>query len=540
MSIGQWSHEDFIAQVLKFHGHAAPGVIIGGYMVEKARRALPGGILFDAVSETVQCLPDAVQMLTPCTVGNGWLRICNFGIYALSLYDKYTGEGVRVRLDVDKLDRWPHTRIWLLKEKPKSEQEPELLRAEMAEAAMDMLSLSKIQIRPELLRRKGKGAIVRCPLCSEWYPAAFGRICRSCQGDSPYEQGPGLAFQEPRLTAVPVEQAVGQHVLHDMTKIVPQQSKGAVFKAGQNIDVGDICRLQQMGRFRVYTEEAAGDNPDFVHEDAAVRAFAELMPGEGVAPQGEPSEGKINFRAERDGLFEVDRERLAAFNMLPDVMCATRHGMSVVRKGARLAGSRAIPLLLARPVFLKALSLLDGGPLFRVRPMRKARVGTLVTGTEVFQGLIQDRFAPIIRQKAENLGCTVVGERVAPDDAPAIGAALAQLLDLGADLIITTAGLSVDPDDVTRKALLDAGLTDLSFGLPVLPGTMTLLGRIGGAQVLGVPACALFYKTTALDLMLPRLLANVPMSRADLALLGHGGLCLECTSCDFPKCTFGR
>ena len=226
--------------------------------------------------------------------------------------------------------------------------------------------------------------------------------------------------------------------------------------------------------------------------------------------------------------------------MLPDVMCATRHGMSVVRKGARLAGSRAIPLLLARPVFLKALSLLDGGPLFRVRPMRKARVGTLVTGTEVFQGLIQDRFAPIIRQKAENLGCTVVGERVAPDDAPAIGAALAQLLDLGADLIITTAGLSVDPDDVTRKALLDAGLTDLSFGLPVLPGTMTLLGRIGGAQVLGVPACALFYKTTALDLMLPRLLANVPMSRADLALLGHGGLCLECKSCDFPKCTFGR
>ena len=515
-------------------------MIIGGYMVEKARRALPEGILFDAVSETVQCLPDAVQMLTPCTVGNGWLRIFNFGIYALSLYDKYTGEGVRVRLDVDKLDCWPHTRIWLLKEKPKSEQEPELLRAEMAEAAMDMLSLSHIRIRPELLRRKGKGAIARCPLCGEWYPAAFGRICRSCQGDSPYEQGPGLAFHEPQLTAVPVEQAVGQHALHDMTRIVPQQSKGAAFTAGQNLDAGDICRLQQMGRFRVYTEEAAGDNPDFVHEDAAARAFAGLMPGEGVVPQGEPREGKINFCADLDGLFEVDRERLTAFNLLPDVMCATRHSMSVVRKGARLAGSRAIPLFLPRPLFLKAMNLLDDGPLFRVRPMRKARVGTLVTGTEVFQGLIQDRFAPIIRQKAENLGCTVVGERVVPDDAPAIGAALAQLLDLGADLIVTTAGLSVDPDDVTRKALLDAGLTDMLFGLPVLPGAMTLLGRLGGAQVLGVPACALFYKTTALDLMLPRLLANIAMSRADLASLGHGGLCLECKSCDFPKCTFGR
>lgn len=540
MPIGQWSHEDFIEEVLKFHGHAAPGVIIGGYMVEAARRALPEGILFDAVSETAQCLPDAVQMLTPCTVGNGWLRIFNFGIYALSLYDKYTGEGVRVRLDVDKLGRWPHTRIWLLKEKPKTEQEPELLRAEMAASAWEMLSLSKVRIRPELLRRKGKGAIIRCPLCGEWYPSAFGRICRSCQGDSPYEQGPGLAFNEPQLTAVPVEQAVGQHALHDMTRVVPQESKGAAFKAGQSIGGGDICRLQQMGRFRVYTEEAAGENPDFVHEDAAARAFAELMPGAGVTPQGEPSEGKINFRAARDGLLAVDQERLLAFNLLPEVICATRHDMSVVRKGARVAGSRALPLLLPRAILLKALNLLDQGPLFRVLPMRKARVGTLITGTEVFQGLIQDRFAPVIRQKAESLGCRIVGERMAPDEASAIGAALAELLDLGADLIITTAGLSVDPDDVTRKALLDAGLTDMLFGQPVLPGAMTLLGRIGQAQVLGVPACALFHKTTALDLMLPRLLANVPVSRQDLARLGHGGLCLDCKTCDFPKCTFGR
>lgn len=540
MRIGQWSHEDFMEEVLKFHGHAAPGVIIGGYMVEMARRALPEGILFDAVSETAQCLPDAVQMLTPCTVGNGWLRVFNFGIYALSLYDKYTGEGVRVRLDVDKLDRWPHTRVWLLKEKPKSEQEPDLLRAEMAACAADMLSMTSVRIRPELLRRKGKGAIVRCPLCGEWYPATFGRICRSCQGDSPYEQGPGLAFNEPQLTAVPVEKAVGQHALHDMTRIVPQQSKGAAFKAGQSISAGDICRLQQMGRFRLYTEEAAGEHPDFVHEDTAARAFAELMPGEGVAAQGEPGEGKINFCAERDGLLVVERERLLAFNMLPDLVCATRHGMSVVRKGARVAGSRALPLMLARAVFLKALSLLDQGPLFSVLPMRKARVGTLVTGTEVFQGLIQDRFAPVIRQKAESLDCVVVGERVAPDETRAIGAALTELLDLGADLIITTAGLSVDPDDVTRKALLEAGLTDMLFGQPVLPGAMTLLGRLGRAQVLGVPACALFHKTTALDLMLPRLLAHVPVSRQDLALLGHGGLCLECKTCHFPKCAFGR
>lgn len=540
MRIGQWSFEEYMAEVLKFHGHAAPGVIIGGCMVEKARRALPEGILFDAISETAQCLPDAVQMLTPCTVGNGWLRISNFGIYALSLYDKFTGEGVRVRLDVDKLDQWPHTRIWLLKEKPKTEQEPELLRAEMAGFATEMLSIAPVRIKPALLHRKGKGTIMCCPLCGEWYPSAFGRICRSCQGDSPYEAGPGLSFSDPGLRAVPVEDAVGRHALHDMTRIVPGQEKGPAFIVGQTFDAGDVCRLQQMGRFSVYTQEDAGENPDFVHEDTAAKAFAELMPGKNVMAEEAIREGKVNFTAKIDGLLVVDQERLAAFNLVPDVMCAARHGMSVVRKGARVAGSRALPLMLPRPTFLRALCLLDQGPLFQVLPMRKARVGTLVTGTEVFQGLIQDRFAPIIRQKTENLGCAVVGERVVPDDAAAIGQALQELLDCGADLIVTTAGLSVDPDDVTRKALLDAGLTDLLFGLPVLPGAMTLTGRLGHAQVVGVPACALFYKTTSLDLLLPRLLASVPLSRADFAQLGHGGLCLECKTCDFPKCSFGR
>ena len=121
MRIGKWDHDAFVAVVKDFHGHVAPGVIIGGYMVEMARRTLPEGILYDAVSETVQCLPDAIQLLTPCTVGNGWLKVYHFGIYAFSLYDKYTGEGTRVRLNVDALDAYPHVRAWFLKEKPKRE-----------------------------------------------------------------------------------------------------------------------------------------------------------------------------------------------------------------------------------------------------------------------------------------------------------------------------------------------------------------------------------------------------------------------------------
>ncbi len=188
MRIGKWDHDAFVAQVKKFHGHVAPGVIIGGYMVEMARRTLPEGILYDAISETVQCLPDAIQLLTPCTVGNGWLRVYHFGIYALTLYNKQTGEGTRVRLNVDALQAYPHVRAWVFKEKPKREQDPELLQAEIKAAGMQLLQAFPARIHADFLVRRGKGAVCRCPKCGEWYPAVLGEVCRICQGDGPYER----------------------------------------------------------------------------------------------------------------------------------------------------------------------------------------------------------------------------------------------------------------------------------------------------------------------------------------------------------------
>lgn len=544
MTIGAWTHDQFMEEARKFHGYPAPGLIIGGYMVDMAKKALPEGTLFDAISETVQCLPDAVQLLTPCTVGNGWLRIRNFGIYAVSLFNKHSGEGVRVHLDVDKLGPWPEIRAWFLKEKTKAQQDTDKLQQEIREAAASILTLRPVRLRADALGHKGKGRVARCPLCGEWHPAAFGGICRSCQGESPYEDGPGLTFlAEPTLCAVNVQDAVGQHALHDMTRIIPGEEKGAAFTAGQKLDAGDVCQLQRMGRFRVYTQEGspeAGTQSAWVHEDAAVQHFALAMPGAGIVVEGPAREGKVNFKAARDGLLSVDVDRLERFNLVPDVMCATRHTMTVIKEGTRLAGSRAIPLYLARPNFIKASAILEEGPLFSVLPMRRAQIGILVTGTEVFQGLIQDKFAPIITQKAQHLDCGIVATRIVPDEAPRITAAVHELIAAGADLIITTAGMSVDPDDVTRKALLDSGLAHALYGMPVLPGTMTLTGRIGDVQVLGVPACALFYKTTGLDLMLPRLLAGVDITRLELARLGHGGLCMECKSCVFPKCPFGR
>jgi formylmethanofuran dehydrogenase subunit E len=167
-------------------------------------------------------------------------------------------------------------------------------------------------------------------------------------------------------------------------------------------------------------------------------------------------------------------------------------------------------------------------------------VGVLVTGTEVFKGLIEDRFVPIVTNKVEALGSEIIASRIAPDDREAIAANVRELLELGADLVVTTAGMSVDPDDVTRPALEDCGLQDALYGMPVLPGTMTLVGTIGKAQVLGVPACALFFKTTGFDLLLPRLLAGKRLTRGDLARLGEGGFCLQCNNCTFPKCPFGK
>jgi formylmethanofuran dehydrogenase subunit E len=166
-------------------------------------------------------------------------------------------------------------------------------------------------------------------------------------------------------------------------------------------------------------------------------------------------------------------------------------------------------------------------------------LGILVTGSEVFQGIVQDKFISIIGAKAEALYCRVVKALIVPDDRGAIRDGVRELIRNGIDLLVTTAGLSVDPDDVIRQALAEARASDMLYGAPVLPGAMTLLGRIGSVQVLGVPACALYFKTTSFDLLFPRLLAGLEISRRDLAKLGHGSFCPECKACTFPQCTFG-
>ncbi|MFZ5425811.1 MAG: FmdE family protein [Thermodesulfobacteriota bacterium] len=531
------TREEYLERITAFHNYPAPGLLIGGFMVDAARRNLPEGTLFEALCETQACLPDAVQLFTPCTLGNGWLRLRDIGRYALTLYDKYSGEGFRVILDPARFGPYPEIAGWFLKLKHKHDQDSGKLREEIFEAGESILTVAAVRVSPTWLGKRSKGAIAVCPACGEAYPAMHGSTCLGCRGEDLFVRDAA----SPKLEAVPVQEALGRQALHDMTQVEPGKSKGAAFVRGQTFQAGDLCRLQRMGRMEVYVAGEGGVGGDFVHEDDAATALADaLCACGGLEPAGPPREGKITLLAARDGLLAVDEDRLAALNALAEVALTTRHDGSLVKKGEALAGVRAIPLYLPRALMDDALRLAGGAPLMDVRPLRTARAGALITGTEVFTGLIEDKFAPILAAKLEALGSSLAVTRFAPDDAAAIAAGARELLDAGCDLILTTAGMSVDPGDVTRKGLVEAGLEDALFGMPVLPGNMTLVGRIGEVPVMGVPACALFHKVTALDLLLPRVLAGAPVTRAMLARMGHGGFCMNCKACTFPHCPFGK
>lgn len=186
MNICTYSYKEYLHLVKSFHGSLAPGLIIGGFIVDLAMKNLPEGEFFDAVCETPVCLPDAVQILTPCTIGNGWLSIVNFGKFAVTLYEKYSGKGVRVYLDTKKLEAWPEIHDWYLKKKKKSEQDPDLLLAQIKKAGHGLLSIQHVQVEAEKIRRKKMGPVGVCPVCGEAYPLRDGERCRNCSGESPY------------------------------------------------------------------------------------------------------------------------------------------------------------------------------------------------------------------------------------------------------------------------------------------------------------------------------------------------------------------
>lgn len=325
---------------------------------------------------------------------------------------------------------------------------------------------------------------------------------------------------------------------HDITEIRPGEFKGPAFRKGHTVCEEDLCRLQRLGKNHLYVIDLAEDE---IHENEAAAILAEALAGEGVVWENEPREGKIKLLAGRDGLFMVDTAALSAFNMVDEVMCATLHNHTLVKKGDLVAGTRAIPPAMKRASIERAAAIArQNGSVLSVRPLRCTKAGLVITGNEVYHGLIQDRFAPVLTEKVEALGSEVYALDYVPDDGEMIARIIRSQLDRGCDLLLLSGGMSVDPDDVTRHGIRMAGATEIHYGAAVLPGAMFLVAYLGEVPLLGVPACGLYHRITVLDLVLPRILAGEHIGKADLAFLGHGGLCRDCPECRYPHCPFGK
>ncbi len=337
---------------------------------------------------------------------------------------------------------------------------------------------------------------------------------------------------------IPVEQAVGMVLPHDITEIRTEEFKGRAFRKGHIIRAEDIERLKRLGKDNIYVLELGEDD---IHENEAAELMADALSGPGTSVSGEPVEGKLNIVAAHEGLLKIEVEALYRFNLLGEVMCATLHSNTPVKKGEQLAGTRLIPLVSKRGVVNEAVAIAQkAGGILKVAQLKQAKAGLIITGNEVFHGRIKDAFEPVLRKKLEKLGSQVIAVRFAPDNIETIAAEIKACLDAGADLIVTSGGMSVDPDDVTRLGITKAGAKDIVYGTPVLPGAMFLVGYIGEVVVLGLPACGMFHKITVFDLILPRVLCGEKITRHDMALLGHGGLCRQCKSCAYPICGFGK
>ena len=340
------------------------------------------------------------------------------------------------------------------------------------------------------------------------------------------------------LKKIKLKDAVGNKLAHDITEIRPGEFKGPAFRKGHTVCNEDLCHLQKLGKNHLYTIDLAEDE---IHEDQAAAILAAGLAGEGIVWQDEPREGKIKLLAERDGLFTVNTASLAAFNMVDEVMCATLHNHTLVKKNELVAATRAIPLVMKRaPIERAAAIARHNGATLSVKALRKAQVGLVITGNEVYHGLIEDRFAPILSEKVTNLGGSVAGLAFAPDNPDTISSAITTHLERGCDLLMLSGGMSVDPDDVTRQGIRLAGATEIHYGSAVLPGAMFLVAYIGNVPLLGVPACGLYHRITVLDLVLPRILTGEKIGKAELAFLGHGGLCKDCPECSYPHCPFGK
>lgn len=338
------------------------------------------------------------------------------------------------------------------------------------------------------------------------------------------------------MKQIETRNAVGHLLCHDITQIIRGETKDARFRKGHVVTEEDIPVLLSLGKEHLYVWEKTDD---MLHENEAAEILYRICAGEFMEPTP-VKEGKIEIIATMDGLLTIDLPRLRAINSLGEMIIATRASHFPVKSGDHLAGTRIIPLIIEEEKMARAQQLAGDQPLLQLHPYQRRKAALITTGSEVYKGRIKDTFTPVIIDKLAEYGVEIIEHTLLPDDPDGITAAIQQGLEHGAELIITTGGMSVDPDDRTPLAIKNSGARIVSYGAPVLPGAMFMLAYAGEVPIMGLPGCVMYAKRTIFDLILPRVLANVEVTAADLAGLGHGGLCLNCDNCVFPNCGFGK
>ena len=337
------------------------------------------------------------------------------------------------------------------------------------------------------------------------------------------------------MKKIEVEKAVGMTLCHDITAM-RDGFKGAAFRRGHIIRPEDVETLLDLGKRTVFIWE---DNAGELHEEDAALRLAAMAPVEG-ARYTEPAEGKVLLLAERRGMLRVDTALLEQINAIGDITIATLPDHYPAEAGARLASMRIVPLVTRAEQIERAEALCRERKLLQLRPYRPLKAGVVVTGSEIYSGRLQDKFEPVVRAKLQKYPCELLGVSICDDDLAMIIAAARSWLDRGAELLIFTGGMSVDPDDLTPSAIRALGAEIISHGVPAQPGNMTLAAYLGEVAILGVPGAAISLPVTVFDVLLPQIFAGDRLTKADLIRLGDGGLCQLCERCHFPNCSFGR
>lgn len=554
------SFEYLLSNSAKVHGHLCAGQVLGVRMSILGLKLLGYDAPLNDVDikkvivyiEIDRCAADAIATTTGVKLGRRSLKFMDYGLMAATFLDLTNDKAVRLTVAHGAREK----AYEYAPEQPDQAARELIAYQKMPAQVLFQAEWVEVRIAEEDIPGHSNFK-EKCENCQE--KISFKRevevegrtLCQNCAGHGyfkPLEQVTVLPDDldikhktdrhPPVVQKIKTTEAVGMIAAHDMTEIIPGKFKGPAFKKGHVIKEEDLPQLFRMGKNNIYVLEP---QPGWLHEDEAALILATALAGVGITFSPNPSEGKISLKAAIPGLLKVKKDILTEFNMVEGIICASRHDNTLLFKDRILAGTRTLPLIIEEEKVRKAAEIASrAGGVFSIKTLAKLKIGLVITGEEVFSGLKEDRFLPVLKPKLEALGQTVLSNIYTPDDPEKISEAIHLTIEQGAQLIIVTGGLSVDPDDATAAGIEKAGATDILHGVPVLPGNMSLLAEVDGLPIVGVPACGIFNEITALDLILPRLLTGEKLTRKDLAEMSHGGFCLSCVECTYPKCPFGK